>query len=153
MKNQKTILYVAGIAAGYFLILKPILEKLGITKSVQEIKSEENITSFIQSATKNQKPTKSKGEWQIIANQIYQDLRYTALDDNKNDAQYQVSRVKNDADVATLFETFGTRQEYAFGLPVGSKKDLQQFITSNLSTTQILAINNNYSKKGIKYRF
>jgi hypothetical protein len=153
MKNQKTILYVAGIAAGYFLILKPILEKLGITKSIQEIKSEENIQSYIQSATKNTKPTKSKGEWQIIANQIYEDLRYSALDDNKNDAQYQVSRVKNEADIATLIEVFGLRQEYAFGIPIGSKKDLQQFVRSNLSTAQILAINNNYSRKGIKYRF
>ena len=48
---------------------------------------------------KTQTPTKSKGEWQIIANQIYEDLRYSAIDDDKKDAQYQVSRVKNDADI------------------------------------------------------
>ena len=153
MKNKNTILYLTGAVVGYFFVLKPILEKLGISKTAEEKEQEKNIESFYTQSVKKQNPTKSKGEWQIIANQIYEDLRYSALDDNKNDAQYQVSRVKNDADVATLIETFGNRQEYAFGIPVGSKKDLQQFIKSNLSTMQVLAINDNYRRKGIKYRF
>ena len=153
MKDKKLYLYVGGIVAGYFLILKPILEKIGITKTQEEIKQEENIQTFITDTLKKQNPTKSKGEWQIIANQIYEDLRYSYLDDNKDDAALQVTRVKNDADVAMLISVFGTRQEYAFGLPVGSKKDLQQFIRSNLSTRQILAINDNYKRKNIKYRF
>jgi len=153
MKDKKLYLYVGGIVAGYFLILKPILEKIGITKTQEEIKQEENIQTFITDTLKKQNPTKSKGEWQIIANQIYEDLRYSYLDDNKDDAALQVTRVKNDADIAMLISVFGTRQEYAFGLPVGSKKDLQQFIRSNLSTAKILAINDNYKRKNIKYRF
>ena len=153
MRDKKTILYIGGAIAAYFLVLKPILEKLGLQKTIEEKKQEANVDEYISETLKTQTPTKSKGEWQIIANQIYEDLRYSAIDDDKKDAQYQVSRVKNDADIATLIQTFGLRQEYAFGLPVGSKKDLQQFIKSNLSTDQILAINLNYSRKGIKYRF
>lgn len=153
MRDKKTILYIGGAVAAYFLVLKPILEKLGLQKTIEEKKQEANVDEYISETLKTQTPTKSKGEWQIIANQIYEDLRYSAIDDDKKDAQYQVSRVKNDADIATLIQTFGLRQEYAFGLPVGSKKDLQQFIRSNLSTDQILAINLNYSRKGIKYRF
>ena len=153
MKDKKLYLYVGGIVAGYFLILKPILEKIGITKTQEEIKQEENIDTFVKETLKKQNPTKSKGEWQIIANQIYEDLRYSYFDDNKDDAALQVTRVKNDADVAMLISVFGTRQEYAFGFPVGSKKDLQQFIRSNLSTAKILAINDNYRRKNIKYRF
>lgn len=153
MKDKKTIFYIGGAIAAYFLILKPILEKLGLQKTIEEKQQEQNISDYVADVLKKQNPTKSKGEWQIIANQIYEDLRYSAIDDNKKDAQYQVSRVKNDADVATLIQVFGNRQEYAFGLPVGSLKDLQQFIKSNLSTNQIMAINLNYSRKGIKYRF
>lgn len=153
MKDKKTILYIGGAIAAYFLVFKPILEKLGLQKTIEQKQQEQNVSDYVTETLKIQNPTKSKGEWQIIANQIYEDLRYSAIDDNKKDAQYQVSRVKNDADVATLIQVFGNRQEYAFGLPVGSLKDLQQFIKSNLSTNQVLAINSNYSRKGIKYRF
>jgi len=31
--------------------------------------------------------------------------------------------------------------------------DLQQFVTSNLSSKQIAAVNDNYRRKGIKYQF
>jgi len=97
--------------------------------------------------------TKTDAEWQQIANTIYEDLKYSALDDNKDDAGYQVARVKNDTDMFILIEKFGRRQEYAFGLPIGAEKSLPEFIVSNFNRDKIDAINGNFSRKGMKYRF
>ena len=152
-QDKKYILYIGGAAAAYFLLIRPLLRSLGITKTEQEVKSEKVIDTYVRETLQRQQPTKSKGEWQLIADQIYADLRYSALDDNKEDATYQVARAKNDADVALLIQLFGRRREYLFGLPAGAEMNLQEFIRSNLSSKQINLINDNYSRKGIKYRF
>lgn len=153
MKNRNQYLFLVGAGLGYFFILKPILEKLGILKSTEETQQQNIIDNFTADTIKKVKPTKSVGEFQIIADQIYADLRYSALDDNKENATYQLCRVKNEGDVALLIKLFGKRQEYLFGIPSGSKQDLQQFVTSNLSKKQIAVVNNNYLGKNIKYRF
>jgi hypothetical protein len=101
----------------------------------------------------NQTPTKTKGEWQIIADQIYNDLRFSGVADNKSDAFYQIQRVKNDADIALLIQIFGMRQESFFGISLGGLQSLPQFIISNLSNSDISKINDNYSRKNIKFRF
>ena len=141
MKDKKNIYYIGGAIIAYFFVLKPILEKLGITKTKEEIdRKKEEIyrkkekEKFLETTT--EKPTKSPGEWAIIADQIYEDLRYTALDDDKADAGYQAARVKNNADFKLLFKAFGKRQEYVFFLPSGSEKDLQQFIRRPHKTLQ-----------------
>lgn len=158
-KNDQTLLIIAsGSLAGYFLILKPILEKIGLQKSREEKETEERKRQQINDQIriiekKGIKPTKSIQEWQTIADQIYQDLRYSALDDNKSDAGYQVTRVKNDADFWQLYKLFGKRKEYLFGVPVGGLQDLQQFIRGNLSKSTIEKINDNYRRKGMTFRF
>jgi len=155
--TQKLLLY-AGIGAGaYFLILKPLLIKLGVVKSPLEQQQEksqiENIDNYINNSLKIQNPTKSKGEWQIIANQIYNDLKFSGIADNKADAGYQVSRVQNDADIAVLIQVFGMRQESFFGINTGGLQNLPQFIIGNLNKNDIAKINDNYARKGIKFRF
>lgn len=153
MKNKNTYIYIIGAGLGYFFILKPLLQKLGILKTSEETEQQNVIDKFTADTIKKIKPTKSPGEIQIIADQIYQDLRYSALDDNKSNAVYQICRVQNDGDVALLIKSFGKRQEYLFGLPSGQLQDLQQFVTSNLSNKQKAIINDNYKRKNIKYRF
>ena len=155
--NDNTLLKIGGAIAAYFIIVKPVLEKLGLQKSADvlatEKKNKDLIDQYIIQTQKTQKPTKSDSEWKIIADQIYADLRYSALDDNKDDAGYQVCRVKNDADVALLFKYFAKRREYLFGIPSGGLQNLTQFIVSNLSKAKIAAINKNYASKSIKFRF
>ena len=161
MKIDKTtrnsILVIGGVAAGYFLVLKPLLVKLGLQKSAEQKELERQeaaaTASYVRETLRKQKPTKTAGEWSLIAGQIYEDLKYSAIDDNKADAALQISRVKNDADVATLIQQFGKRQEYFFGLAVGNLKTLPQFITSNLSRSQIAAVNDNYRRKNIKFSY
>jgi hypothetical protein len=155
--TEKVVTYAIGAGITYFLIVKPVLVKLGILKSAAEIAQErtnvQSIDTYISDTLKRQTPTKSVGEWTIIADKIYQDLKFSSVSDDKKDAGYQVARVKNDADIATLYKAFGKRQEYYFGVPYGGLKDLVAFITSNLSSDAVATINDNYRRKNIKFRF
>lgn len=156
-QNEKILIYAIGIGAGYFFVIQPLLVKFGIIKSPalrqQELEQGQNIEDYLNQSLSKQTPTKTKGEWQIIANNIYNDLSKSSIADNKTDAGYQISRVQNDADFSLLYDTFGKRQEYYFGIPTNGLQDLVQFIVGNLDRTEINKINDNYSRKGIKFRF
>lgn len=156
-QTQKIILYAAIGGGAYFLILRPLLIKIGVLKSTlelqQDISQKQNIDTYINSTLQTQNPTKSKGAWQLIADQIYNDLKFSGIADNKSDAGYQVARVQNDADIATLIQVFGMRQESFFGINTGGLQNLPQFIIGNLSKSDIATINNNYASKKIKFRF
>ena len=155
--TKKLLLYTAIGGGAYFLILKPLLIKLGVLKSTLELEQDYtkkvNIDAYINNSIKTQTPTKSKGEWQIIADQIYNDLKFSGIADNKSDAGYQVARVQNDADIATLIQVFGMRQESFFGVNIGGLQNLPQFIIGNLDKSEIAKINDNYARKNIKFRF
>ena len=156
-QTQKLLLYTAIGGGAYFLILRPLLIKIGVLKSTLELQQEksqqENIENYIINSLKNNTPTKSKGEWQIIADQIYNDLKFSGIADNKSDAGYQVARVQNDADIALLIQAFGMRQESFFGINTGGLQNLPQFIIGNLQKSEIAKINDNYARKNIKFRF
>lgn len=155
--DQQLIIYGLALVIIYIAVIRPIFIKLGLAKdplrAATEERKAEQLEEQIKESVKNQRPTKSNQEWQVIADKIYQDLRFSAVDDNKEDAGYQVSRVQNDADFWTLFKLFGRRQEYLFGIPSGGLMNLPEFIGSNLSREKIAKINDNYSRKGIKFRF
>jgi hypothetical protein len=158
-QENKKLLTTAGIVvAAYLIVIRPLFQSLGITKTDAEIAKEKSDAANINDIEKNLNArgidlTKSKAEWDQIADTIYNDLRFSALADNKADAGYQVSRVKNDADMIYLIKTFGKRQEYLFGIPSGSPMGLTEFITSNLDRSNIDLINDNYSRKGMKFKF
>lgn len=156
-QTQNTVLFVGGIAAAYFLLIKPIAEKLGLKKTKEEkeqaIKETQSVSQYVQTTLKRQQPTKSVGEWSLVAGQIYQNLGYSSLDDNVAAAGVNLTKVKNDADVATLIDQFGKRQEYFFGIPKGPLSTLPEFVIRNLSRSKIEAINDNYKRKNIKFRF
>lgn len=155
-KDTKQILtYAAIVGGGYFLVLKPILVKLGILKSADELAQEaaqsKNLT--VLTNYNNANLSKSIGEWQSIANAIYTNLKDLAVLDNVNDAIYQLCRVQTEDDVKALINCFGYRQVTAFGISYGSKLMLPQFITQSLSSSEINTVNNNYTRKNIKFRF
>jgi len=158
-QDNKKLLTTAGIVvAAYLIVIKPLFQSLGITKTDAEIAKEKSDAANINDIEKNLNArgidlTKSKAEWDQIADAIYNDLRYSSVDDDKADAGYQIARVQNDADVIYLIKSFGKRQEYFFFLPTGSPKGLTEFITSNLTRDNINLINDNYKRKGIKFRF
>lgn len=158
-KENKQILVSIGIVIGaYVVIVKPLLQFLGIAKSAEEKRKEIEVKKNLEVEKKRLensgiKLSKSKAEWDIVADQIYKDLSGTYLTDNKGDANNQLKKVKNDLDILYLIESFGDRQEYITFFPDGNKKNLNEFVISNLSNYSILDINSDYINKKIKYRF
>jgi len=157
-KNNDFFIKAAVVFAGYFIILKPILNTLGITKSAEESKKE---ADELEAQRQNEAALKKKGlkltksvyEWNLIADAIYNDIgRYSGLDDNDEDAGIQLTRVQNDLDVAQLIKSYGMRDDMVFGISLG-KKNLVNTVKSNLSASKIRAIENNYFRKGIKFRY
>ena len=158
-QQNKQILVSVGIAIGaYIVIVKPLFQFLGLTKTAEQKRKELEQKENLQVEKKRLensgvKLSKSKTEWDIVADQIYNDLSGTALTDNKGDVNTQLKKVKNDLDILYLIESFGERQEYITFFPNGDKKNLNEFIISNLSNYSILDINADYINKNIKYRF
>tara|TARA_R110000868_G_C10968384_1_gene769373 strand:+ start:4828 stop:5316 length:489 start_codon:yes stop_codon:yes gene_type:complete len=157
-ENKKLLVTVSIALASYVIVIKPLLEFLGLKKTAEEkkkIAEELKNRDIEQKRLENLgvKLSKSTFEWDIIANQIYEDLKGTAITDNKGDVNTQLKKVKNDLDILYLIKSFGERQEYISFIPSGSLKSLNQFVLSNLSNYSILDINADYIKKNIKYRF
>lgn len=98
-------------------------------------------------------PTKSKAQQKLNAETIYEALKYSALDDNKTIAYNTLMLMQNDADVIELTKAFGSRQEYLFGIPTGTKKQLQQFVQSNFNKNDVEDINKAYKRSKMTYQF
>jgi hypothetical protein len=156
--NRETIIIIAMAAAGTIGIAAVIkvLQSFGIFKSKeqkrQEKEKEEAIKKQKNKILSIQNPTKLPGEWAIIADQIWNDLSGSTLSDSKNDAVIQIKRVKNDADFILLNESFGKRQEWYLWIPMG-KKTFVPYVSSNLPRKKLDEINDNYNRKGIRFRF
>ena len=122
--TQKLFIYAAVIGGGYFLVLRPLLINLGIVQdpaiALQDAAQSQNVSDYVNSAIAIQTPTKTRGEWQLIADTLYTDLSQIVIN-NRSDAVYQLARPKNDADVALLIDTFGQRQQNWFGFSACSK--------------------------------
>lgn len=160
--NQQLLIYAGGLAILYFGVLRPILNKFGITKSQADQQAQKEIEEQRKKQLDQQqsqlqqqgiKPTKTDQEWQVIADTIYEDLRYAFYADNKKDAVYQVARVKNDADFWLLYRKFKKRRDYVLGIPSGDLMDLPNYLKANLSKEDFDVINDNYRRKNIKFRF
>ncbi len=147
----------AGLLVGGYFVVKPLLEFLNIKEDPEDKQirkdKEKSLKDWEKQISQTQRPTKSAAEWHVIADQIYDDLKFSAISDDPEDAGYQVARVKNDADFLQLFKAFGERQEYAFGIPIRGRVNLASFIRYNLSPEKIGKVNDNYRRKGIKFRF
>ena len=142
---------LGAVGIGLYFIYRFFIKKSTTEQSIT--KADTSIEQWTQQAIKTETPTKTPGEWAVIANTIYEDLKYSKLDDNKADATYQIARVKNTADLAMLIQQFGKRQEYFFGIPAGDEKDLPTFVRTNLDNEQIAIVNDNYRRKNIKFQY
>jgi len=152
----KPFLYLFG-GIGAYLLIKPILNSLGITKSAEAAKQEEEnkkaIENYLKPSPADGTPTKSAGEWGILANSLYRSMRFSFIDDDYDEALIVLKTPKNEADMKLLIKAFGFRQEYSFGMPDGPPKDLVQMVKSNLSRKYKDAINAAYRDRKIKIRF
>lgn len=98
--------------------------------------------------------TRTRAQWALVADSIYNSIKYSGISDNKANAEAQLKTVKNDLDLAVLIEQYGARQLYFFGLPDGDKMTLIAAIaTGELNSRAIARINEDYKNKGITFRF
>ena len=155
-KNIAPLIYILG-GIGAYLLLRPILDAIGITKASEAAKQEaENKAKreeYLKPKQGDPAPTKTAGEWAIIADTLYRDMQFSWIDDDYNDAEYQLKRPKNESDMKLLISAFGFRQERKFGIPDGPPKDLKQMVNDNLSRKYIDAINAAYRDRKISFRF
>jgi len=159
VKKNNDFLIKSGIVfAAYFIILKPILNSLGITKSAEETQKE---AEELEAQKQNEAALKKKGlkltkpvyEWNLIADSIENSIAKTSgLDDNDEDAGLQLTRVKNDLDIAQLIKSYGMRPDRVFGFNLGNK-NLVDTVKSNLTASKVKAINDNYFRKKMNFRF
>lgn len=118
-----------------------------------------NINKEIDTARKQgMKQSYSDSQYITFANQIYEGMRYVAGDDYAM-VEANLKRMMNDIDVALLVKAFGARQDYAFGIPTGTPKDLFTFVRTELgdeygglTSYRLTRVNEDWKKKGIKYQ-
>jgi hypothetical protein len=157
-ETKSFILYAGGAIAAYFLVIQPLLQKLGLQATPAEKKQAETIekgkTQFIETALKKNKPTRPEGNFALLADQLYEFIKYSAIDDDKKKAlELLYQYIHNDADIALLYKYFGQRQEYAFGIPTGKKKNLSEFVATNLNKSSLDFLNAGYAKNKMIFRF
>lgn len=161
MKKEQQDFYIriGLMVASYFLVVKPVLVWFGFQKTTEEKKIEKErekaLLSEEEKLSRIQKSTKTDAEWQIIADALYRDMRFTRWTgaDNIPDAIRKANTVEKNIDWIKLYNRFGRRQEYHFGIENGPPMDLVQFIQANLWESEINFLNNEYAKKNIKYRY
>jgi hypothetical protein len=159
-RSQENLL-IAGAVIGvaYLGIIRPVLLKLGIgetaAQKAQRLAQQNALASTFKAAYAKQSPTKSDGEWLIAADTIFNSLRSPMPLFNTNDtdtAGYQIARPQNDADVYKLIEMFGKRSQTLFGID-GPEMSLPEFVSKEMPADKIATVNNNFSRKGIKFRW
>ena len=99
------------------------------------------------------RPNRTAAGWRAVADGIYQSVRFSAIDDNKAQAETYLKAPLNAADVYALIVQYGTRQRAVFGLPDGPATNLAATIYDELDTAAINRINAFYQTRNINYRW
>jgi len=150
----KNLLIGSGIFAGFKVlgtIFKSDSEKasaLILTEAEKENKALE----------KKYKLSYNPSQYPAFANIIYESTKY-GIGDNYGAVVDTLKKLKNDLDVNQLIKVYGTKQNYIFGIPQGAPRDLFTNLRAELgneygglTSYRISQINNDWSKKGIKYK-
>lgn len=155
--DKTTLLLVGGgLVIGYFGIIQPILRKLGILKTAEEKRNdqleEDALKKTMADVFAKQQPTYTLAELSSFTETIFEDLRYSALDDDKGQAEEYLKKPRNDADVYHMINFFGKRDECFFGVAC-YQRTLPEIVRTNLSDSRLANINANYQTKGISFRW
>jgi hypothetical protein len=155
----KGVVIVGGVAVVVFVGMKIGKAVFPSEKKRKEKELEEDLKDDIKEfEEKGQRQTYPDSSYLAFANTIYDSVRYCAGDDYGNVVD-TCRKMMNDVDVAKLQKAYGTRQRYCFGLPQGDKLDLFSTIQAELgqewaglTSYRVKQINEDWAKKGIKYR-
>lgn len=96
--------------------------------------------------------TKPDADWIVITDKLQAAFDYAGyLDSYRDEAVYQLCRVKNDCDVQKLIYYFGHRGLLSPFLIRSGDYTLSKAILERLDRERVDIINNNYARKGIKF--
>ena len=157
LKNYTIAAVAIVIVFVLFKVARGILEVLGISDTKEEKeankKTDKALEDFKKESLLTSKPTRTAAQWQLVANDIYNALKYSAVADDKARAYTLLASILTDADMALVLLGFGKRQEYFFSIPQGEEKTLQEFVSNNLSQTDINDLNKLYSRSKMRFKF
>lgn len=162
-KDPATLKAIAWLAIGIVGLIvlirftKKAGETIGIFDTKEERQAEEKtkkaIEDFKKETEKTSKPTRTAAQWALVADTIYNKLKFSGISDDKTGAYNELARILTDADMAAVLSSFGLRQEYSFGIPVGKPKTLVQFVQDNFDIEDINSLNTLYSRSKMKFKF
>lgn len=151
----KYILIGGGLFLGYKLISS--LFKSGSEQLTQNVLTE-NLTDIQKFVQQGLRPSYEYGQYPMFANIIYESTKY-GLGDSYGTVVDTLKKMLNNLDVALLIKSYGTKQNYVFGIPSGEKRDLFTNIQAELgneyggvTSYRINQINNDWLSKGITYK-
>jgi hypothetical protein len=153
----KGIVVVGGAAALFFVGKKLYTIVFPSEAAKRNAELGRNINSEISNLQKIQVASYPDSVYDTLANTIYNSMRF-AVGDDYGAVQDSLKKMKNDLDVAKLIKAFGSRQDYAFGIPVGDKMDLLTYVKKELGNEwggltayRVTDINKDWAAKKIKY--
>jgi hypothetical protein len=153
----KGVVVVGGVAALFFVGKKLYTIVFPSEEAKRNAELGRNINSEISNLQKFQKASYPDSTYDTLANTIYNSMRF-AIGDDYGAVQDSLKKMKNDLDVAKLIRAFGSRQDYAFGIPVGGKMDLLTYVKKELGNEyggltayRVTDINKDWAAKKIKY--
>ena len=133
--EQKKYIGYALLGIGAFLVVRKLKDWL--TKPAKE-----TIQDVIEEAGELKKQgmqsSRTLGQWKLVADSIYNSMKFSATSDNKENIERQLKMVQNDLDFLLLTQAYGVRQHYVFAVPDGDKTTLiGQIGTGELSDKRI----------------
>ena len=153
----KGVVVVGGAAALFFVGKKLYGVVFPSAEEKRNTELNRNIDTEIARLQKFQKATFPDSAYNTMANTIYNSMKF-AVGDDYGAVQDSLKKMKNDLDVAKLIKSFGSRQDYAFGIPVGDKMDLLTYVKKELgneyfglTSYRVTDINKDWAAKKIKY--
>jgi hypothetical protein len=153
----KGIVVVGGVAALFFVGKKLYTIVFPSEEAKRNAELGRNINTEIVNLQKFMKPSYPDSTYDTLANTIYNSMKF-AVGDDYGAVQDSLKKMKNDLDVAKLIKSFGSRQDYAFGIPVGGKMDLFTYVKKELGNEwggltayRVTDINKDWAAKKIKY--
>ena len=153
----KGVVVVGGAVALFFVGKKLYTIVFPSAEAKRNAELNRNIDTEIARLQRTQKATFPDSSYNTMANTIYNSMRF-AVGDDYGTVQDTLKKMKNDLDVAKLIKAFGTRQDYAFGIPVGDKMDLLTYVKKELGNEwggltayRVTDINKDWAAKKISY--
>lgn len=152
-KEWATIALYLGGAIAIYLVGRKVLQTFNVVQTPEEKKQTQAFEKTLSKAitTIGVKPTKDDLFWKTASDTIYDSWATTNFFGASSNTIRLLKTPQNDADVLKLYQFYGKRQNYSFGLPVGEPRTLPEAANYELGS-DVNQINKDWASKGIKYR-